>query len=1281
MRRWNLFSWTSKCFPRETNSQAGLVRPAALLLGLAIMLLASPWAGAQVLYGSLTGTVTDKTGAVIPGVAITLTNQETGAVRGASADGSGNYLLLDVLPGTYSISVPAKGNFGGSTTKNIQVEVNRQVRVEIVLQAAAVSTQITVTDAPPELQTENAEVNSEISQTQLTALPITSSEGRNFQSLYSIVPGASYVQEKNSVGGNPARAMSVNVNGSSYNGNSTRLDGAMNSYGWLPYLIAYVPPADSIENVSFTTNAFNAEQGLAGGASVKITTKSGTRELHGGVWEYYQDAAMNARPYTTVTGVLPKNVYQEYGFNVGGPVYLPKLLTGRNKLFFFTNFDRITRRQAISGNLTVPDSNMIDGNFSEVASGLSAGNTVLYDPAPATPYSATSGWGATLNASLCPSSAFANGTVYTNGYLNYSCRPTFTSEYGETGSNINTIPTSRIAHAASVMMTNLQPFAALVGTSGEPAASLSSILASDIAGRGIFGYNRNASDTKITYIPSETTQIFGKYGMSPYTGTDPQELGQAGGGTFDGGQPGAAAGRMQNVGLGVSHVFSPKLVIDADFGYTRQRTGAQSSLDLSLGDYGTGQLGIPGTNVPTGDSDYVGQPGFVFSGFNSLGNPNGSNPFLFRDNQFTGDVNLSWVERKHATKFGFTYFHFDLNHFQPTSGGGVSFPRGGFMFQGGMTCGPPSCGVTGYNTIADFLLGLPNNGAGFGVSKSQQTFDPNALRWSAFAGYAQDQWTVTPKLTVNYGVRYEMYPPAYRDHTGVTVLVPGLPQSANVEVGGVNGNPKNSGIDVGYGFFAPRLGLDYRLTEKTVIRSGFGLTSDPDSMRYLRDEFPEDLTPNYGGSGTGTITTDPNNNNAPMTLSYGIPVQTNPNYSSGFVSLPVAGSTTTVAQNFRRGYIESWNLFIQRDLGHDWVANAGYVGTHTVRQQVGWQPFNAAPFPSSSTPCMPNGQFNTTLTGLSGPCTGGDGYKINETINSTNCGNVWQAAKACYNTGGITMTQPLWSSTYNALQSQLTRNAGKNVSMGAVYTYSHAIDFEDNGAGSGSQGTTFNYPAMARLNRGTAGYDQKHNVQVWSVYHLPFGFGQTYANQGLIAQIIGGFQLNGQFSHYSGFPFAVSASSNSIGNMAPGFGTTFAELVAPYQQQGGHNRGAAGGSALSGGRPWFTQASFANPAELPNTVAGNPSNVGPTLPNTGRNSFRGPGVSMFNASLFRSIHIYHESEFQIRFEAFNVFNHAWLNNPNTTVAGGTFGLITSFGPPYSPTQGARSLQFSGRINF
>jgi hypothetical protein len=353
------------------------------------------------------------------------------------------------------IGVSAKGSFGGYTVKDIEVEVNREVRVDITLQAASVSTEITVNEARAEVQTETAEVNSEISQTQLTALPITSSEGRNVKSLYSIVPGASYVQEKNSVGGNPARAMSVNVNGNSYNGNSTRLDGAMNSYGWLPYLIAYVPPADSIENVSFTTNAFNAEQGPAGGASVKVTTKSGTRDLHGSMWEYYQDAAINARPYTTVSGVLPKNVYQEYGFNVGGPVYIPKIMTGRSKLFFFTNFDRITQRQAISNTATVPGTNMIGGNFSEVASGLSKSNTILYDPLPAVP---SSQWINTIDPTQCPT------LLYTNGYLNYACRPTFTNEYGETGSNINTIPASRFAHAASVMMANLQPAATTVGT-------------------------------------------------------------------------------------------------------------------------------------------------------------------------------------------------------------------------------------------------------------------------------------------------------------------------------------------------------------------------------------------------------------------------------------------------------------------------------------------------------------------------------------------------------------------------------------------------------------------------------------------------------------------------------------------------------------------------------------------------------------------------------------------------------------------------------------------------
>ncbi len=177
--------------------------------------------------------------------------------------------------------------------KDIQVEVNRQVRIDVALQPASVSTQVTVTEAPPALQTETAEVNSEISQTQLSQMPETSSQGRSYQALYSLIPGAASPKEQNSTASNPSRAMSINVNGMSMNGNTTRIDGAVNYYGWLTYLIAYVPPVDAIENVSVTTNDFTAEQGQAGGASIKITTKSGGHDFHGEAWEYYQDAAIN----------------------------------------------------------------------------------------------------------------------------------------------------------------------------------------------------------------------------------------------------------------------------------------------------------------------------------------------------------------------------------------------------------------------------------------------------------------------------------------------------------------------------------------------------------------------------------------------------------------------------------------------------------------------------------------------------------------------------------------------------------------------------------------------------------------------------------------------------------------------------------------------------------------------------------------------------------------------------------------------------------------------------
>jgi hypothetical protein len=1217
----------------STTSQISRVASLCAVLALAIVAILGTAAHAQVVYGTLTGTVQDKTGAVLPNAAVVITNQATGETRSTTTNSSGEYHIVNLEPGAYTVSVKATSSFAPFSEKNVPIEVTRESRVDVTLPAAGVAVEVTVDTAPPMLETDSAEVNHELSKEQISELPISSSEGRNFEELYTLIPGAAGVQEQNSVGGNPARALSVNINGVSYNTNTTRIDGAVNDYGWLPYLLAYLPPADAIESVNVVTNSFNAEQGVAGGASIAITMKGGTNHYHGSAWEYYQDAALNARSYTATqaslinaltnpTGSVPKNVFNQFGANFGGPVFIPKIFEGKNKLFFFENFERTSRRQLNTPLETVPTTAMLGGDFSAVTS-----TTTLYDPQPG-----------------------GTGPI-----LPFASRPTFLSEY-----NCNCIPASRQSAPAKTMLALLQPISATVTN-----PNYTNQLANDYVALGVVGYNRMTNDSKITYNPTDKTTIFGRYSIEPYSDTDPQLFGAAGGSAIDGGQPGAAAGRIQNVGLGASHVITSSLVVDWDFGYTRQVTGAQSLLDLKDGDFGLTTLGIPGTNGV--GSLYDGQPEFAFTAFSGLGNTDAANPFLFRDNQFTTDANLSWTKGKHSMKSGFTYYHFDLNHFQPSVGSGVSNPRGGFMFQGSMTNNSANATNTPYNALADFLLGLPNNGTGQAVAKNEQLYNPNSLRWTELGAYAQDQWAASPKLTINFGVRYEYYPAPYTDKHGTFRLDPTLPQAANIEVGGVGGNPQNAGINVGKGQLSPRFGVAYRIDERTVIRSGFGITTDPESYRFLRDQYPSEIAQSYVGTASGTLSLDPNGN--PITLTTGIPIAATPAIVNGYTSLPVTIGTNTTPGNIRRGYIESWNLFVQRDLGHAYVVNVGYVGTHAVRQFSDIT-LNAAPLPSSSTICMANGQYNPS-SGLSGSCS----FNANQLINTQHC--TATTGYVCYNTGGITMNEPIFSSNYNALQSQLTRNAGRQYQYGVIYTWSHAFDDADNGAGSGSSGPAYAYPGYFNLNRAQSGYDRTNNVQVWGIYHLPFGPGQAFLTHGVAGAIIGGWQINGQLSHISGGPFTVSPSSSAIN--APGE-TEYAELVAPYQQLGGHNR-TVGDSVISGGNPWFNPASFANPTEPAATVAGNPSNISPNFGNTRRNEFRGPGVTGLNASVTRGFKLFRESEFLVRLEAFNVLNHPELvSNPNATVGGATFGYITSFaiGNNATPT---RTLQLSGRINF
>ncbi|MEJ7606527.1 MAG: carboxypeptidase regulatory-like domain-containing protein [Bryobacteraceae bacterium] len=297
------------------------MRYAAALL--AALVVCEP-AIAQVLYGSLTGSVLDHTGASVPNARVEALNPATGVLRQTVTDERGTYAFNDLQQGSYRVTIAA-ASFSTLIQEGVAVETNTVRRLDARLQVSQVTESITVAASNVTLQTDRADVNTQIQRTQVTNLPIGA--GRNFQNLYKTIPGFSPPSDAHSDAGNPQRALTTNVNGVSYSNNNTRLDGATVSYPWLPHIVAYVPPADAVETVNIVTNSFDAEQGMAGGAAINVSIKSGTNEFHGSAHEFHTNSAMKARNYfyclyscTGDPNVAAKNILNQFGGTFGGPI-------------------------------------------------------------------------------------------------------------------------------------------------------------------------------------------------------------------------------------------------------------------------------------------------------------------------------------------------------------------------------------------------------------------------------------------------------------------------------------------------------------------------------------------------------------------------------------------------------------------------------------------------------------------------------------------------------------------------------------------------------------------------------------------------------------------------------------------------------------------------------------------------------------------------------------------------------------------------------------------------
>ncbi len=860
----------------------------ALLL---VMLTMSGAAHAQVLYGTLTGNVTDPNGAALPGAQVGALNVGTGVAWQATSNDSGVYRFVGLQPGVYNITISAP-NFNKSVSQNVRVDANTVRRVDAQLTMAARQEHVTVTAEAPLLQTDRADVHAQLEASQIQNLPITSSSGRSFQSLYRIIPGFGVAQERNSGAGNPQRSMTANVNGGSEQGNATRIDGALNTYVWLPANVAYVPPADSIEAVSVVTNSFDAEQGMAGGAAINVLTKSGTNQFHGSAYEFHTDNALKAQNYFDPRNFQkPKDILNQFGANLGGPIK-------KNKLFFFGDWERTQRRQKATRTGTVPNPTSIfdaSGNVSFL-SAIPAGTDCNVTRVAGCIYDPNTG-----NASGTGRIAFPN----------------------------NTIPANRIDPAAKTMLSRIDT-KYFLNTVGVTATN------NYFANRGS-EFNRDNFDGKINYTPNERTMIFGRYSLSKSFIFDPQMLGEAGGSATGGGQPGDAYSRIQSVGLGGSYTISSNMLIDVNAGYTRQRINAQGK-DVPLGAFGLDTLKIPGTNGS--DPLQGGIPSFQTTGWANMGNDDTGSPFLFRDYQYVANTNLSWMKGRHDLRFGLEHTRSGMNHFQP-QGGAFATARGTLGFDGNATAlaDAGAAAANQSNSLAQFLLGLPSR-----VGKAIQIVNPNSLRFRTWSMYARDRWQVTPKLTLSYGVRWEYYPFATADHRGVRVFDP---TSGNVLIGGYGSVPLDAGVDVGRGLFLPRLGIAYRVTSKMVIRAGYGMSADNNNFRFLRNAYPTTTIPDLTGSAafgspfapaaslTGEALTPYSG------LTAGIPSVTPADISSGIIPLPNNVGTTTVEKNFRRGYFHSYNLTVQREFA-GFVGEASYVGTRGIRLLTNMN-INAAP--------------------------------------------------------------------------------------------------------------------------------------------------------------------------------------------------------------------------------------------------------------------------------------------------------------------------------------------------
>jgi hypothetical protein len=826
----------------------------------------------QAVNATLLGTVTDATGATVSNAKVLAVSSGTGAIHQAATNESGNYSFPDLQPGGYIVTVEAKG-FKKITHENIDLASNSSTRIDLSLTPGNVSETIIVTEAPPLLQTDRADISTKIESIDVVDMPLGTN--RNFQSLLNLVPGTAPAVFQHSQFFNAQSSLQTEANGLPREGNLYQIEG-IDDDERTGLLQIVIPPAEAIASVDISTNNFEAELGRATGAVTNVTLKSGTNQFHGSAFEFLQNSAVNARSY--FGGPLGHLSYNYFGGAIGGPIL-------KDKLFFFGDYLRTSDHEAIGSTFTIPDARYFTPNSNgmvDLSAALVGTTGQIYDPATGD------------GTKSSPRTPFAN----------------------------NMIPIGRINPVSLKILQGVNAAAAKYGilNSTKPLSNPSNNYTTNLP----FTKTTDSFDTKGDYSLNEANHFSGRFSFQRVITYQAPTFGPYFGGPVGGGFQGTGTQKSYSTGVNYNHVFSPTLFTEARVGVAHLRNQAVTS-DNGTDDATT--LGVPGVNI-SGQPFTSGQVGIILTGFS----PNSSTPFIGYVNSqpwIRGEANIDFVNNwtkilgNHTFKGGV-----DLRRVRDDLLQDQTFsPRGQFTFADTQTS---EAGATTNiaNDIASFLLDQPSQ-----VGRDLNTFFPAYRQWWFFA-FASDKWQATPKMTVDLGVRWDFYPPATPKIAGGFSNYD--PTTNSLVLAGLGGNPSNLGMQTRYRYFAPRTGFSYRASNNTVIRGGFGISYTPFPDNTYAYNFPIRANNSYQPVGTSSYTPAVLGDGVTVaTFQAGFPAPVPVAIPSN--GIIVANTTqlrsqsyNVIPKDYKNPYAMSWNVAVQQALPGNMSLQMAYVANHGV---------------------------------------------------------------------------------------------------------------------------------------------------------------------------------------------------------------------------------------------------------------------------------------------------------------------------------------------------------------